>query len=145
MQATCTFAPPPANSSLHGRHYLDSLQNLASLIALVAASCLWCVWVLWDPIRSGVKKVTIWNRTEERAKNAGLDGVFLKSCGTPDRAIVCATNSELPLMKVYSLLSPVDLYVSNFGLVRSHEVEFGASCSNLMGLINGGVVRRRNR
>ena len=46
-----------------------------------------------------MKKVTIWNRTEERAKNAGLDGVFLKSCGTLDRAIVCATNSELPLMK----------------------------------------------
>ena len=64
-------------------------------------------------VRPSVKKVIIWNRTEERAKklademreNAGLDGVCFESSANLDDAISvadivsCATNSEVPLVK----------------------------------------------
>lgn len=63
--------------------------------------------------RPSVKKVIIWNRTEEKAKklaeemekNAGLEGVCFESSGNLEDAIAvadivsCATNSEIPLVK----------------------------------------------
>ncbi|XP_022984671.1 protein SAR DEFICIENT 4-like [Cucurbita maxima] len=63
--------------------------------------------------RPSVRKVIIWNRTEERAKilademrkNAGMDGLCFESTENLDDAISmadivsCATNSEVPLVK----------------------------------------------
>lgn len=63
--------------------------------------------------RPSIKKVIIWNRTEERAKkladelrkNAGLDGVCFESSANLDDAVSvadivsCATNSGVPLVK----------------------------------------------
>lgn len=123
--------------------------------------------------RPSIKKVIIWNRTEERAKkladelrkNAGLDGVCFESSANLDDAVSvadivsCATNSGVPLVKGEKLKSGAYLnLVGSFrhsmrecddmamkrGRVFVDSEEAVEEAGELVGALERGVIEKRD-